>query len=57
MTAQQKIILQCFLQCFLVLLANAKSKAHAKMVKQQIKDFTESCKPYQKTMPDWVDKF
>ena len=53
MTAQQKIILQCFL----MLLANAKSKAHAEMVKQQIKDFTKSCNPYQKTMPDWVDKF
>lgn len=53
MTAQQKIILQCFL----MLLANAKSKAHAEMVKQQIADFEKSCNPYQKTMPDWVDKF
>lgn len=53
MTAQQKTILVCFHQ----LLANAKSKAHAEMVKKQIKDFTESCKPKRKTMPDWVDKF
>lgn len=53
MTAQQKTILACFHQ----LLANAKSKAHADMVKQQIKDFEKSCNPYQKIMPDWVDKF
>lgn len=53
MTTNEKTILQCLL----MLLANAKSKAHFKMVKQQIKDFTESCNPYQKTMPDWVDKF
>lgn len=53
MTANKKIILQCFL----MLLANAKSKAHEKMIKRQIKDFEKSCNPYQKTMPDWVDKF
>lgn len=54
MTAQQKTILTCFRQ----LLANAKSKAHEAMVRQQIKDFTESCKPKkEKAMPDWVDKF
>lgn len=53
MTAQQKTILQCFL----MILANAKSKAHAEMVKQQIKHFEKSCKPKRKTMPNWVDKF
>jgi hypothetical protein len=53
MTAQQKTILACFHQ----LLANAKSKAHEKMVKRQIKDFKRSCEPKRKTMPDWVDKF
>lgn len=53
MTANQKTILKCFF----MLLTNAKSKAHEKMVKQQIKDFEKSCKPKRKTMPDWVDKF
>jgi hypothetical protein len=53
MTANEKTILQCLL----MLLSNAKSKAHQAMVKKQIADFEKSCNPYQKTMPDWVDKF